>query len=53
MAIQAMCLGGIGIGRINLAYDPRGSFPEFILKTSKTIVTTLLTTYQSTTSSQG
>ena len=43
MAIQAMCLGGIGW--INLAYDPRGSFPEFIPKTSKTIATTLLTTY--------
>lgn len=42
MAIQAMCLGGIG--RINLAYDPRGSFHEFIPKTSKTIATTLLTT---------
>ena len=43
MAIQAMCLGGIG--RINLVYDPRGSFHEFIPKTSKTIATTLLTTY--------
>lgn len=40
-----MCLGGIGIGWINLVYDLRGLFFEFILKMSKIIVIIFLMIY--------